>query len=453
VTQTAHEKLAEIRFRQNVDWTSPENLAYVRRLLDDRRSFFAAAAMQGRLAAPILEIGAEHALNGTLLETEFGLRTVCVDLSPAALRSATSLTERLGMQAPTLRVAADAERLPFAAESFRTVLSWGVLHHFSDPTRLLQEIWRVLTPGGSLVIAEEPIRRRLSIPVMRTASADRLHGWRRLLMKLHVLSWFARIGGAEETASGVTERDFSTSELGVLLSRFGESQWFYQPRLTGGAVSAGPFARALWRVLVSKTEKDRSRTRWFGGSVSGWARKPASLMELPGGRYLIRKDPAHDRIRTDSNAAFLPAMVIGRHLVVVQTPSRPARIDLWSSNGTVGKVTHHFVSAPPDDPRAALACPDCVSFTDRCDPNFCQKDCARVCTNDALAMNNVPLTVLEACDGCGACASACPHGGMDRPLLQEGRCPRCGQEFSLAADVIELRPRFLRDEHGGPHRA
>lgn len=43
---------------------------------------------------------------------------------------------------------ADAERLPFADASFDVVYSWGVLHHTPDTPRAIDEVWRVLRPGG-----------------------------------------------------------------------------------------------------------------------------------------------------------------------------------------------------------------------------------------------------------------------------------------------------------------
>ena len=43
---------------------------------------------------------------------------------------------------------ADAERLPFADDSFDIAYSWGVLHHSPDTARAVAEVRRILRPGG-----------------------------------------------------------------------------------------------------------------------------------------------------------------------------------------------------------------------------------------------------------------------------------------------------------------
>lgn len=47
---------------------------------------------------------------------------------------------------------ADAERLPFADDSFDVVYSWGVLHHTPDTPRAVAEAIRVLRPGGRICV-------------------------------------------------------------------------------------------------------------------------------------------------------------------------------------------------------------------------------------------------------------------------------------------------------------
>ena len=54
--------------------------------------------------------------------------------------------------APHVDVFADAMQLPLAAESFDTVLCTQVLEHVPEPMDVLRESWRVLRPGGHLVL-------------------------------------------------------------------------------------------------------------------------------------------------------------------------------------------------------------------------------------------------------------------------------------------------------------
>lgn len=55
---------------------------------------------------------------------------------------------------PALRLDlfADAMQLPLAGESFDTVLCTQVLEHVPEPMDVLREAWRVLRPGGHLVL-------------------------------------------------------------------------------------------------------------------------------------------------------------------------------------------------------------------------------------------------------------------------------------------------------------
>jgi ubiquinone/menaquinone biosynthesis C-methylase UbiE len=46
--------------------------------------------------------------------------------------------------------------LPYEAESFDKVMVVNSLHHWPDPLAGLREAWRVLTPGGLVLIVEQP---------------------------------------------------------------------------------------------------------------------------------------------------------------------------------------------------------------------------------------------------------------------------------------------------------
>lgn len=75
-------------------------------------------------------------------------RLVGVDVSTAMARKAQGnvCSPRLSKRIHIL--AAPAQRLPFADESFDAVVSSGTLHHWKDPTAGLNEVYRVLRTGG-----------------------------------------------------------------------------------------------------------------------------------------------------------------------------------------------------------------------------------------------------------------------------------------------------------------
>lgn len=76
---------------------------------------------------------------------------VVADLSFRMLRQA---REKPGL----LLVGAHSEALPFGEGSFERVIMVDALHHVIDQRRTAAELWRVLMPGGRLVIEEPDIR-------------------------------------------------------------------------------------------------------------------------------------------------------------------------------------------------------------------------------------------------------------------------------------------------------
>jgi ubiquinone/menaquinone biosynthesis C-methylase UbiE len=76
---------------------------------------------------------------------------VGVDLSAEMLREAARLA---GDVDDVTFVRADAEVLPFADASFTAVLCTNSLHHYPDPARGLEEMARVLEPGGRVVVGD-----------------------------------------------------------------------------------------------------------------------------------------------------------------------------------------------------------------------------------------------------------------------------------------------------------
>jgi len=79
-----------------------------------------------------------------------GAETYGVDLSPNSVELVTKRLDLYGLKAEVRE--ADAETLPFPDEQFDLVYSWGVLHHTPNPPQAVEEIYRVLKPGGVIRI-------------------------------------------------------------------------------------------------------------------------------------------------------------------------------------------------------------------------------------------------------------------------------------------------------------
>src|SRR5436190_22312280 len=97
----------------------------------------------------VLEIGTGNGADGVMFALNGGIYTG-VDLTEAALEATRKHFEVLGLKGEFQKE--DAERMSFADETFDIAYSHGVLHHTPDTQRAINEVWRVLNPGGRAII-------------------------------------------------------------------------------------------------------------------------------------------------------------------------------------------------------------------------------------------------------------------------------------------------------------
>jgi ubiquinone/menaquinone biosynthesis C-methylase UbiE len=158
------------------------------------------------------------------------LHVTGIDLSDEMLAEAEAHAQRHGAGQHASFRKGDVQQIPFPDNSLDLVVSTLSLHHWLDPVAVLDEISRVLRPGGSFLIFD--LRRDLSAP-------------------LWLLLWFATRFVVPPALRRVNEplgsRDAAyTFHEAVQLAQ--------QSRLTGGRVTRGP----LW-LTIEGTHSGASR--------------------------------------------------------------------------------------------------------------------------------------------------------------------------------------------------
>ena len=107
-----------------------------------------------------LEVGCGSGHFGALLAQE-GFTAVLLDYSPAAIACAKNSFLSLKGRERKKYLMGDALALPIADGAVDVVVSCGVLEHFKDPLRPMQEMVRVLRRGGLFYADICPLKFRL----------------------------------------------------------------------------------------------------------------------------------------------------------------------------------------------------------------------------------------------------------------------------------------------------
>ncbi|MBN1933234.1 MAG: class I SAM-dependent methyltransferase [Anaerolineae bacterium] len=82
------------------------------------------------------------------------VRVTGLDLSAAMLAVAAENARRAGLNGRVSWREGNAKAMPFADGEFDFVVSSGSLHHWEDPLAVLNEIARVLKPGGRCIVRD-----------------------------------------------------------------------------------------------------------------------------------------------------------------------------------------------------------------------------------------------------------------------------------------------------------
>jgi len=252
------------------------NISYDERCIEYAHDRFRRVIDPGERFARVLELGAGTgflSINLALAGCLDGAELTVTDISQGMLDVCVENGRQHGVILTP--AAGDAEALPFPDGSFDLVIGHAFLHHLPDPQAAIAEAFRVLVPGGTLVIAGEPTRLgdRIAGVVKRVT-------WRSFVA-VTTLERFKHLRRPGITESGGTELDAALAGLEheVDLHTFDPADVEAMARVAGFAP-----ARVITEELVANWVGWAVRTieasmrpgvlgqRWAFGAYNTWRR-------------------------------------------------------------------------------------------------------------------------------------------------------------------------------------
>ncbi len=212
---------------------SMDRYAYKNAVLE---RFAADCGGQGKL----LEIGSGLGLELARLG-QLGFEVTGADLAPKAVEVCNAYLQRKGVKGQA--VVQNAESLTFPDESFDAVYSSGVIQHTPSIEKAIAEIWRVLRPGGRILII---LYHR--------------HSWFYLLQRLSGTNVEFESGDAPIVNS------YTRDELRKLFSRFRdvevETEYYYPKPTQRPGLAAALYNRVFCPVMGALPKAAVQRFGW-----------------------------------------------------------------------------------------------------------------------------------------------------------------------------------------------
>jgi len=160
----------------------------------------------------VLEIGVGAGID-TAEFLRNGAEIVGVDFSPLATRSAKLLLKEANLEGHILLT--DARYLPFRDSQFDVVYSFGVIHHIPNISEVLQQVRRVLRPGGlftGMVYNRDSLLYSYSILYLRGVKEGLIAQG---MSEIEIASKFS-----ERFTGNMYTKAYTKDEIGNLLQRF-----------------------------------------------------------------------------------------------------------------------------------------------------------------------------------------------------------------------------------------
>lgn len=105
-----------------------------------------------RTAENILDVGCGIGGSTLYLAKKFNAQATGITLSPAQAARATQRAQEFNLEETVRFQVADAQNMPFEDNNFDLVWSLESGEHMADKSKFLRECYRVLKPGGTLIL-------------------------------------------------------------------------------------------------------------------------------------------------------------------------------------------------------------------------------------------------------------------------------------------------------------
>jgi len=154
----------------------------------------------------ILEVASYAHTTGYML-AEKGALVTLFDISAQTLEFGLKMAGKIGDNENVTRVAGDFHDFPFEDGVFDCVYICSALHHTLHWKKVLDEMFRVLVPGGIMFLENEPCKRAACFYAFRTNRENSFTAFEKELHRLGVLRTFAEpyLGSRPETLFGMVE--------------------------------------------------------------------------------------------------------------------------------------------------------------------------------------------------------------------------------------------------------
>lgn len=138
-----------------IDYDSMDHRAVNRLFVDDFLAALPADRFTSQSPGKIFDAGTGTAqIPVELVRRDVNLIVTASDLAEQMLIVARRNVAAAGLDSSIRLVRSDCKHLPDADHSYDAVISNSIIHHIPDPVLVIQELWRVLKPGGILFVRD-----------------------------------------------------------------------------------------------------------------------------------------------------------------------------------------------------------------------------------------------------------------------------------------------------------